>query len=455
LALLGRVILWRLQRWARRGDEQSLKLWHGRLIRTYGYLGLVAYGVFLLESRWCDFVEALRLTSGLDVSDVWLLRQALMVLPFLLILLVLWLCGHAASAVVRRGSGDGGEVPTPPALTFRSYLVFQARQNLLVLLVPYLIIFAARDIAYFLCYAVYSEETAALAGEVAIRATIVAIYIFSPLILRLVWPTQAFPPGALRERLEAAVRRARVHIRDIILWRTGGLMINACMTGLGRPLRYVFLSDSLVEGLHPAQVEAVFGHELGHARYRHIPFMMLMVVAVLLALQLIEMFFTLAPWEFEPWEVMVAGVVFLLVYWAGFFGYVSRRFERQSDLFGARLTACPGEHDPLACPNHRPGVSADPDLICPYKAWAMGSALERTAILNGMPLEARSWRHFGIGIRIRFLSTLVGRPDLVRRYNRRLRIFKLAFIAVVLALAAITIYLSWNDIREIARAILM
>ena len=131
-----------------------------------------------------------------------------------------------------------------------------------------------------------------------------------------------------------------------------------------------------------------------------------------------------------------------MVYWGAFFGFLSRRFERQSDLFGARMVDCPGYRDAHACTEHRPDEPRQDDLVCPNKAWAFSSALQRIAILNGTALGAGSWRHFGISRRMRFIADTVGRPDEVRRYDRRLRIFKWLFLLGVLLLAAIVFLLA-------------
>ena len=137
-------------------------------------------------------------------------------------------------------------------------------------------------------------------------------------------------------------------------------------------------------------------------------------------------------------RVLGGGIVFLAGYWLGFFGFLSRRFERQSDLFAARTVDCPGRRFEGACAMHRPeSVAADdPYLVCGHQAWAFTSSLEQIALLNGMAARARSWRHFGIARRMRFIDDAVGRPDRVRRYDRRLRLLKWLILAAVLAATA-------------------
>ena len=66
-------------------------------------------------------------------------------------------------------------------------------------------------------------------------------------------------------------RRDRVGFRftDILVWDTGQMMVNACVTGILPRFRYVLLSDALLESLTPLESAAVFGHEIGHVAHRH------------------------------------------------------------------------------------------------------------------------------------------------------------------------------------------
>src|SRR5262249_24394539 len=94
----------------------------------------------------------------------------------------------------------------------------------------------------------------------------------SPLFIRLAWPTRSLPEGPLRRRLERAARRGGFRFNDLLVWDTGHLMVNACVTGVLPRFRYVLLSDALIDSLTQAEVAAVFGHEVGHVAHGHLPF---------------------------------------------------------------------------------------------------------------------------------------------------------------------------------------
>jgi STE24 endopeptidase len=215
-------------------------------------------------------------------------------------------------------------------------------------------------------------------------------------------------------------------------------MVNACMTGVVRPLRYVFLTDTLLRDFHPAQVDAIFAHELGHARYWHVPFYFLVALGGGMVLMAVTPLVARLGWPQE-----LGGALIALPYWGLFFGTLSRRFEWQSDLLGARMVICPGETDPMACSVHHPQAKTEEGTICPYQAWAFTSALSRIAAMNGSTPAARSWRHGSIAKRIQRISDLINHPLAVRQFDQRLWTFKALFF-LGLVFLGILIYFGWR-----------
>src|SRR6202012_3301758 len=74
----------------------------------------------------------------------------------------------------------------------------------------------------------------------------------------------------LRDRLERLAARFGFRFTDILLWGTDNSVFNAVVTGALPRFRYVLLSDALVDSLDEHEVAAVFGHEMGHVRHRHL-----------------------------------------------------------------------------------------------------------------------------------------------------------------------------------------
>jgi STE24 endopeptidase len=131
------------------------------------------------------------------------------------------------------------------------------------------------------------------------------------------------------------------------------------------------------------------------------------------------------------------GLYFVLV-----FGHVSRRFERQADVFGCRAVSC-GQED---CPPHddidrRSGPVPARVGLCPVGIRIFANALANVAALNGMEPAARSWRHGSIARRIAFLEGLEGKPEVERRFQlgvSRLRVALGLALLAVLAFAVAT-----------------
>jgi STE24 endopeptidase len=411
----------------RAGSAELLFAWHGRAAAFFAWLAIALYAAVLLAGGWPEAVfAALPPWFG---SDLWLPQRLLILAPYLWLVTLTWIIGQRMSGIARRvAEAEWGSLRPPVSL--RRYLVFQTRTQLLVFLAPYVFVLACHNVTTLAAGGLSPD-----AEMLALGAPVVLVYVLSPWLLRAVWSTARMPDGPLRRRLVEVARRAGVRIRDIIVWRTDGMMVNACVAGIGRPLRYVFLTDTLIESLQSVQVEAVFAHELGHARFHHIPFFFVVAVGGGIGMSLVATILELL--SLPTAAVFVGGAVFLAGYWLGFFGFLSRRFERQSDLFAARTVDCPGRRMDTACPIHRPerGSGDDPYMICPNQAWAFTSSLQQIAMLNGTAARARSWRHFGIERRIRFVAESVKHPDAVRRYDSRLRRFKWLFAVGVVAAA--------------------
>jgi STE24 endopeptidase len=231
-------------------------------------------------------------------------------------------------------------------------------------------------------------------------------------------------------------------------------MYNAGVTGVLPWFRYILLTDGLIERLDPREIEAVFGHEIGHIAHRHLRDLGLFSLGSLFLVALLAgaidesvgaVLPRLAPASWsgsavadlaeEGMALLGAGLYFLFV-----FGLISRRFERQADVFGCRAVSC-GQRD---CPPHldvnlasdTTPVSTD---VCPAGIRICTNAMGAVAALNGLDPVARSWRHGSIARRIAFLESLEGKPEAVRQFQRGVIHLRLVMGGVLLAAAAAAI----------------
>jgi len=131
------------------------------------------------------------------------------------------------------------------------------------------------------------------------------------------------------------------------------------------------------------------------------------------------------------------GLYFLVV-----FGFVSRKFERQADVFGCRAVSC----GRAGCPPHLDPNGASGDVpataaLCPVGIRTFANALANVATLNGMEHGRRSWRHGSIARRIAFLEGLEGQPDAERRFQRGVSRLRLVLALGLIAAALV----AWSN----------
>jgi STE24 endopeptidase len=405
--------------------------------RIVGALTLGGYAWVILVVGWVDLVR-----EGLKLRDGILVDELLILLPYVLAQVVGWWGLYPAEMALRPVASAERR---PRAAR---YLLLRARQTLGMVLPAALIFSLAQDLARWAWPSSVEEPGFQMGMMAAMGATVLFL---APAFVRLSWPTRPLPPGPLRDRLERLASRFGFRFTDILVWDTGGTIVNAGVTGALPWYRFVLLTDALIEGLDPHEVAAVFGHEVGHVRHRHLAFFGFFFVGSMGVLTLASDFVSahalraLAMPSAEQGgssSVMTQGAITLalgLGYFGLIFGVLSRRFERQADVFGCRSVSC----GRLDCPPHpdlysRPGVEVVEGPLCPVGIRIFANALRNVAVLNGMEPAARSWRHGSINRRVEFLESLEGKPLAERKFQAgtaRLRVaLALALIAgIVLA----------------------
>ncbi len=412
----------------------------GLIIRS----GIVAgFAVTVLLTRWPDWFAFGGVWPALQIVG-----DLVVLTPFVVGCLVLWILTYPAERMLRTqslGRVDAAPAPAGSGWPFRSYLAFQVRHQLLIVAVPMTAILFAADLTRGYEDALQSLIGSVWAPDVVLGAAVVSVFMVSPLMLRRIWRTSPLADGAVRTRLEDVGRRIKLRFCDILLWESDGMMVNAAVMGLFPRVRYVLLSDALLESMSVDQIEAVFGHEAGHVHHRHIQhFLVFAFVGWLIAVGLMELLArAIGPPAGEAgllsWAVQGAGVAATVLFWGVGFGWLSRRTERQADVFGASCVAPEAADCHLPCSVHsgRATSLAGQGRVCATGAAIFASALDRVALLNGIPYEERSWRHSSIGSRIRFLTSLAGDPGRAVRFGRTLRRVRIAMLilAVVGAVA--------------------
>ncbi|MGE5756168.1 MAG: M48 family metallopeptidase [Planctomycetaceae bacterium] len=431
---LGRWVAFQVGRWGY-ATSGILRRYRRGLVAVE-VLSLAAFGATVHGLGWPAVVR-----SGFGLGDAVLIDDALILLPFLLAELAAWWVLHAAERALRPSRTDG------PA----RYLMLKARQSLGLVLPGLLLIGLGQDLARRQWPRWSESPWATLIGMAVLGA---AALLLAPVSFRLAWPAHRLPPGPLRDRLEHQAHRLGFRFTDILVWDTGRDLFNAGVTGTLPWFRYVLLTDGLIERLEPREIEAVFGHEIGHIAHRHLLDLGLFFLGSLFLIALLvgaidealgAVLPSLAPATRGPSMVasvaeeatalLGAGLYFLVV-----FGLISRRFERQADVFGCRAVSC-GQPD---CPPHIDVNLASDSAplaasVCPAGVRICANAMDEVAALNGLDRGTWTWRHGSIARRIAFLESLEGKPEAVRRFQRGVVRLRLVIGLVLLATMATAI----------------
>lgn len=212
-----------------------------------------------------------------------------------------------------------------------------------------------------------------------------AMVLFFPFLLVQCWGCTPL----LNDRLEALAKKAKFSHAGFKVWNTSGL--TAAIVGAVPFLRYVLLSKPLIFRLSPDALDAVVAHEIGHSKNNHLiwgPLILSGCLIPLLAIDSISIPF------------FIFYVIFVLLYFRYVFGFYSRLFEREADLYGLKL-----------------GI--------PLKS--MQEALDQVGNA-GFTHHIPSWHHFSLYERIEYLKAVEMSPALEKEHTRRVKFWKWIYI---------------------------
>jgi STE24 endopeptidase len=402
----------------------------GAICRTALVLSFVGICLFTKWIGVLEGVSAIRWVFGGVKLAV--------LMPFLTGAVLMWVGLHSGDQAIRQLAlatrlGQGG--PVRPVWGMGEYLIFQLRHQLLIIAAPMALIVMSYD-----AIDVYSDKYLVphrlfWVRELMFGVVAGVVFLLAPLAMRWIWSTASMPPGDLRDRLVRITERVGLKYRDILIWKSEGILVNAAVMGLFAPLRFVMLSDGLLESMDDEKIEAVFGHEVGHVKLRHMEFFLIFAIASMFVVG--GVLWALHIWvRLDQWimDTIAFGLVVLL--WGGGFGWISRRFERQADLFGARCLSPQMVKCRQACAVHQPvgSVGAVPveHPVCSTAAGVFADALYRVAYLNGIPADEPSWRHSSIASRANFLRTLASDENALASFETTLRYTRLLLVVAFL-----------------------
>lgn len=392
-----------------------------------GTLALYLVDLFFLD--WLGFVRTW-------VGDRVLIDEVLTLLPALTVAAGLWWLYEPIDRAMRFA------VTTHHPRTRAGYVLSQARLHVALPLLPMLAVIGWTEAVRVLAASTGGKWAGLSSTSVALLtlAGSAGVLLLSPLMLRHVWDTVELEAGELRDRLVAMCQLHRVRVRRLLKWRTGWNMANAGVMGVVAPVRYVLLTDALLETMPPRQIEAVMAHELAHVKRGHMIWLLVAAVAQLAAAEalwrwIMDALVTtlrsellLPAWADDPTKLDVTLAVLALSTWAVTFGWASRKFERQADTFAVQYLS-----KQIA---RAAGMDDQRTIITADAARAMIDALQTVADLNAISTTRRSWRHGSIASRQRYLSSLVGQRLGSQRVVRLLPGIHAAHVVMLISVMA-------------------
>jgi Zn-dependent protease with chaperone function len=390
------------------------------------------YGLSLYLFGWGWAVQRLLALASVPPG-----AELLILAPFLVGLALSWGCFYEIERALHDTADSRGRF-----WTRWEYLGHQARHNLALVFIPVVLLVGLKALRWLApdAHRGWGEGITALSVVLA-----VGVFLAMPWFLRLVLGLRPLPDGPLRFRLLAAAERLHFRCSDVLLWNTRGGVANALVAGVLPFLRYVVLTDRLVAELRPEEIEAVFGHEVGHVKHRHMLYYLGFLIASVAAVWAVVAIYVLPHFNDVPslsnrGDLAVLALIGLLaVYIFVVFGFVSRSCERQADLYGCRAVSCTrpdcqGHDGPWTLP---PGGSG----LCPTGIRTFIAALEKVCDLNGIsrdkPGLLQSWQHSTPARRVIFLERVLAEPVQEQRFQRLTTVIKGLLLVSLLAVLVV------------------
>ncbi len=389
----------------------------------------VASGAILYGLEWARLVR-----GNWDLAGSFLIDEALILMPVVTPLLFSWAAFYEVDRTLGQSQvAAGGTAARLPSCL--RYVLTHVRHHLGLLLVPLFIVIAYQDAAVWLIPQLAGEDLPILAYLPLLAAMIVLL----PCLLRLVWPTEPLPAGELRDRLTRVSQTLRVDVRDILVWKTNGMITNAAVTGFLPRLRYVFLSDGLLARFNEEHVAAIYAHELGHVRHRHL---LLRVLTAILPLAAWMAFCVTFPKAMPTFDEQFSGLglsieaispllmlALMAIYAKTVMARFSRLLEHEADLaachdvnFGGQVTEAATER--------------------------FIESLVHLTYLSGQDPRRRTWLHPSVQDRIDFLRLATAEPQVEAVFRTRLR--RLGRLYVMLVTAAASWWTTVALLRELS-----
>ena len=257
---------------------------------------------------------------------------------------------------------------------------------------------------------------------------------FLPRLIARLIGAKPMAPGPARATLERAAERIGLRYGEIMIWPTKGRMLNAMVVGFTGRSRVIFLTDALLDLMPAEEVLAVFFHEAGHAKKQHLPLFLAMFLGLALLFEELRL-----PLQMIGIPVELQLLLHLALLWFVLLGWISRRFERESDVYGAEhATVLQSDPEPIELPGLPLPIARGSGLMI--------MALKRIETIMG---HAGGHRHGTVESRIQFLTHHALSEEVRTGFRREMAKLKRGILLLLVGTIALA---AWQFPRSLAHA---
>jgi hypothetical protein len=460
-----------LRRWAVRtvrrdpSRHTEVEYTYGRTRRLLFFVNVGAATLAVIGLGWGHTVRNTFLVTRGSERLLAPYAELAVPLPYFLILFGCWLTYFDAERALHRATARGDR----PFWTRAGYFFQHLRQLVLLVGLPVGLFVTQQTLTRFA-----PQTTSADWYKAASFAVAPLLLLVFPLLVKPLLGLKTMPAGPVRDRFEALAKRLDFRCRDFLLWPTHGAVANAMIVGLVPRVRYVVFTDRILEEMPADELDAVLGHEIGHAKHGHIWLYMVFLVlsiSVLAAGSLnvakqLDDAQVQIPAEYEGWLVLppvFAAAAYIFVV----FGFLSRRCERQADVFGCKAVSCANP----SCEGHDADTvyPVGGKSLCPTGIRTFARGLERVGLVNGVNgadfgpprvtlrgllrglfAWVRAWQHFTMPRRVAFLMSLLEDPKREARFQRRVTLLRWGLLlGLAVLLVALGEAVGWKALAQV------
>ena len=235
-----------------------------------------------------------------------------------------------------------------------------------------------------------------------------------PWMLAAIWRFQPIPVGPLRDAVVETVGQAETRFSQMLVWNSQNRLTNAAVCGLIPRLRYLLISDGLIEKLSTQELRAIVAHEAAHVKNRHLIYSCLSILLPCLSVVILNQMLNLGSSTDALNHLLILVAMFC---WLLMHRFVCRCFEHHADIEACRI---------LSSIDNK---TFDTDSVHEYS-----SALQK---LNFGDDDDSDWWHPSTGFRVHLLENCSSDPSVLQALELRISTIQRSILGSVAFLSLV------------------